>query len=640
MQAGEEVEADAGTVGLRPRLVVFIARHRWAVHAFLDAVAVVAAFSFATALRYDFTFSQNDIDGLVYVLPVAVLVHLVAGLRFGLYNGRWRFGSFEEVMALVKASAVSTLVVFAFNPVWQPRLLPLSVPVVAGIFSLVVQAGFRYSWRLAMERRLRPCEEGRHRLLVFGAGEGGTQVIAALLRDPTSEYVPVGLLDDDPDKRNLRLMGVPVLGSRTRLAEAAADCGADTLLIAVPSADADLVGDLSDRALAANLAVKVLPPVRELFQGQVEVDDIRDVTTADLLGRHEINTDIGAIAGYLAGKRVLVTGAGGSIGSELCRQIYRFAPAQLIMLDRDESALHGVQLSIDGRALLDSPDLVLLDIRDRTALRETIHRLRPHVVFHAAALKHLVMLERHPAEAIKTNIVATLDLLELCAEVGVGRFVNISTDKAADPCSVLGYSKRITERLTSYFSEVTEASYLSVRFGNVLGSRGSVMTTFQAQVDRGGPITVTDEAVTRFFMTVEEAVQLVVQAGAIGRPGEALVLDMGKAVSIAEVARLVAARSERKVGIEFTGLRPGEKMHEVLLAEGEVDHRPIHPLISQVPVPPVHPLRIRAIDLTAAAADLVGQMATLAASDGSDAAGASRASRASRAATPAPGGRS
>jgi FlaA1/EpsC-like NDP-sugar epimerase len=637
MQAGEEVRADAGTVGLKPRLVVFIARHRWAVHAFLDAVAVVAAFSFATALRYDFTFSQNDIDGLVYLLPVAVLVHLVAGLRFGLYNGRWRFGSFEEVMALVKASAVSTLVVFAFNPVWQPRLLPLSVPVVAGIFSLVVQAGFRYSWRLAMERRLRPCEEGRHRLLVFGAGEGGTQVIAALLRDPTSEYVPVGLLDDDPDKRNLRLMGVPVLGSRTRLAEAAADCGADTLLIAVPSADADLVGDLSDRALAANLAVKVLPPVRELFQGQVDVDDIRDVTTADLLGRHEINTDIGAIAGYLAGKRVLVTGAGGSIGSELCRQIYRFAPAQLIMLDRDESALHGVQLSIDGRALLDSPDLVLLDIRDRAALRETIHRLRPHVVFHAAALKHLVMLERHPAEAVKTNIVATLDLLELCAEVGVGRFVNISTDKAADPCSVLGYSKRITERLTSYFSDVTEASYLSVRFGNVLGSRGSVMTTFQAQVDRGGPITVTDEAVTRFFMTVEEAVQLVVQAGAIGRPGEALVLDMGKAVSIAEVARLVAARSERKVGIEFTGLRPGEKMHEVLLAEGEVDHRPIHPLISQVPVPPVHPLRIRAIDLTASASDLVGQMAILAASEGSDAAGASRASRA---ATRAPGGRS
>ena len=370
MQAEEHVRTDAGTVGLGPRVGVFVARHRWAVNAFLDAVAVVAAFCFATALRYDFSFSQNDIDGLVYLLPFAVLVHLAAGLRFGLYNGRWRFGSFEEVMALVKASSVSTLIVFAFNPLWQPRLVPLSVPVVAGIIALVVMAGFRYSWRLAMERRMRPSEEGRHRLLVFGAGEGGAQVIAALLRDPTSEYVPVGLLDDDPGKRNLRLMGVPVLGNRTRLAEAAADCRADTLLIAVPSADADLVGDLSELALAAGLAVKVLPPVRDLFEGQVDVDDIRDVTTADLLGRHEINTDIAAIAGYLAGKRVLVTGAGGSIGSELCRQIYRFAPAQLIMLDRDESALHGVQLSIEGRALLDSPDLVLLDIRDRAALRE------------------------------------------------------------------------------------------------------------------------------------------------------------------------------------------------------------------------------------------------------------------------------
>ena len=633
MQSENDVSSETGEAGIRSRLVVLIARHRWAVHALLDSVAVVTALCFATALRYDFSFSENDIDGLWYLVPFALVIHLAAGLHFGLYNGRWRFGSFEEVMALVKATTVTTLVVFSFNPLWQPRLLPLSVPVVAGITALVVMAGFRYSWRLVIERRMRPSEEGRHRLLVFGAGEGGTQIIAALLRDPTSDYVPVGLIDDDADKRNLRLMGVPVLGSRTRLAEAAADCRADTLLIAVPSADADLVGDLSERALAAGLAVKVLPPVRDLFGGQVDLDDIRDVTTADLLGRHEINTDIGSIAGYLAGKRVLVTGAGGSIGAELCRQIYRFAPAQLIMLDRDESALHGVQLSIEGRALLDSPDLVLLDIRDRPALREAIHRLRPHVVFHAAALKHLVLLERHPAEAVKTNILATLDLLELCAEVGVGRFVNISTDKAADPCSVLGYSKRITERLTSYFSGVTESAYLSVRFGNVLGSRGSVLTTFQAQVDRGGPITVTDEDVTRFFMTVEEAVQLVVQAGAIGSPGEALVLDMGKAVSIAEVARLVAARSDRRISIEFTGLREGEKLHEVLLAQGEVDHRPTHPLISHVTVPPVHPLRCRAIDATADGADVVRQMATLADSEGTDAAGASRAT------TRAPGSR-
>jgi FlaA1/EpsC-like NDP-sugar epimerase len=269
------------------------------------------------------------------------------------------------------------------------------------------------------------------------------------------------------------------------------------------------------------------------------------------------------------------------------------------MLDRDESALHGVQLAIEGRALLESSDLVLVDIRDRRALRDVFARFRPHVVFHAAALKHLVLLERHPAEAVKTNIWATIDLLELAAEAGVEHFVNISTDKAADPCSVLGYSKRITERLTSHFSAATDRAYLSVRFGNVLGSRGSVLTTFHSQIERGGPVTVTHPDVTRYFMTVEEAVQLVIQAGAIGRPGEALVLDMGSPVSIAEVARLLAARSERKVSIEFTGLRSGEKLHEVLLASNEVDVRPVHPLISHVVVPPLAAGPARSIDANA-----------------------------------------
>jgi FlaA1/EpsC-like NDP-sugar epimerase len=416
------------------------------------------------------------------------------------------------------------------------------------------------------------------------------------MRDPSSTYVPVALIDDNPAKRNLRIMGVPVVGGRSRLVEAAKDAQADTLLIAMPSAGAELVTELSELGRVAGLAVKVLPPVHELFEGQVDVTDIRDVTTADLLGRHEIETDLDVIAGYLRGRRVLVTGAGGSIGSELCRQLYRFAPARLIMLDRDESALHGVQLSIEGRALLDSPDLVLVDIRDRRAMADALERFRPHVVFHAAALKHLVLLENHPAEAVKTNVWATIDLLELAVAAGVERFVNISTDKAADPCSVLGYSKRITERLTSYFSVTTGRAYLSVRFGNVLGSRGSVLTTFNQQVDRGGPVTVTHPDVTRYFMTVEEAVQLVIQAGAIGRPGEALVLDMGSPVSIAEVARLVAARSERPVTIEFTGLRPGEKLHEVLLAADEVDVRPAHPLISHVGVPPLDPATARAID--------------------------------------------
>ena len=562
----------------------------------IDCVIWAVALCFATLLRYDFAVTRVEFSGLATLVPVVMVVQTVAGVRFGIYTGRWRFGSFEEVISLVKAVSVTSLVLAAFNPLWEPRLVPLSVPFVAGAFALVLMSGLRYAWRLAVESRRRPSGDGCHRMIVFGAGEGAAQVIPQLLRSPDSIYLPVALIDDDPAKRNLRIMGVPVVGGSAHLVEAAVAADADTLLIAMPSAGPELVTELSELGRVAGLTVKVLPALHELFHGQVDVADIRDVTTADLLGRHEIETDVDAIAGYLRGRRVLVTGAGGSIGSELCRQLYRFAPAQLIMLDRDESALHAVQLSIEGRALLDSPDLVLLDLRDRRAVGEALERIRPQVVFHAAALKHLTLLERNPAEAVKTNVWATIDLLELAAHAGVERFVNISTDKAADPCSVLGYSKRITERLTSHFSVATGRAYLSVRFGNVLGSRGSVLTTFNDQVERGGPVTVTHPNVTRYFMTVEEAVQLVIQAGAIGRPGEALVLDMGSPVSIAEVARLVAARSERPVTIEFTGLRPGEKLHEVLLAADEVDVRPAHPMISHVPVPPLEPATARAID--------------------------------------------
>jgi FlaA1/EpsC-like NDP-sugar epimerase len=590
----------------------------------LDGVAWAIALYAGTLFRYDFDVAGVDFTGLAVLIPAAVVLQAVAGLLSGLYTGRSRFGSFDEVLSMVRATAVTAMVLFLLNPLADPRLVPASVPLLGGVLALVLMAAARYCWRLSIEHRRRPNGDDCHRLLVFGAGDGALQVIPALLRDPSSAYCPVGLIDDDPTKRNLRIMGVPVLGDRSRLVEAAKECRADSLLIAVPSAGADMVTELSELARVAGLRVKVLPPVRELFEGNVDASDIRDVTTADLLGRHEIQTDMESIAGYLTGKRVLVTGAGGSIGSELCKQIYRFAPDRLFMLDRDESALHGVQLAIEGRALLTSPDLILCDLRDRKRVEEVFAELRPDVVFHAAALKHLTLLEQNPAEAVKTNVWATLDLLEITAETGVKRFVNISTDKAADPCSVLGYSKRITERLTTYFASITPGTYLSVRFGNVLGSRGSMLTTFQSQIERGGPLTVTDPHVTRFFMTTEEAVQLVIQAGAIGRDGEALVLDMGKPVVIAEVARLMAARSDRRIAIEFTGLRVGEKLHEVLLARDEVDVRPSHPLISHVPVPALEPAEVRSIDISAGSEPLVRGLAVLAGVGAGDVAEARR----------------
>jgi FlaA1/EpsC-like NDP-sugar epimerase len=381
---------------------------------------------------------------------------------------------------------------------------------------------------------------------------------------------------------------VPVLGGRDNMAEARKKTGATTLLIAIPSADSALITNISQLAQSSGMEVKVVPPVQSLHERPLTTSDIRDLTDEDLLGRRHINIDLQQISDYVVNRRVLVTGAGGSIGSELCRQLARFNPAELIMLDRDESALHEVQLSIHGRALLDTPQTVLADLRDADTIHHIFATRKPEVVFHAAALKHLPLLESYPLEAYQTNIRGTLTLLEAAEKNDVAVFVNISTDKAANPISVLGYSKRIAERLTAGFGgNGSKGKYISVRFGNVLGSRGSVLMSFRDQIDKGGPVTVTHKGVTRYFMTISEAVQLVIQAGAIGDNGEVLVLDMGKPVSIYEVAAQLVKNSGKAVEIEIVGLRSGEKVHEELFGDGEVDTRPRHPLISHVAVQPL-----------------------------------------------------
>jgi dTDP-glucose 4,6-dehydratase len=410
-----------------------------------------------------------------------------------------------------------------------------------------------------------------------------------MLRDPDSHFHPVGFIDDDPQKRNLHISGVPVLGSRNTLVSVAERAHARGVVMAIDCADARLIRQTSDTADGIGLRCMVVPALHNLMGGALRIGEVRDVHVEDVIGRHPVDTDISTIARYLTNRRVLVTGAGGSIGAELCKQIHKFGPSELVLLDRDESALHAVQLAIYGQGLLDSPQIVLVDIRDKERLETIFHERSPDVVFHAAALKHLPLLERYPHEAWKTNVIGTQNVLEVSAKVGVTRFVNISTDKAANPTSVLGYSKRLGEQLTSWISGHADGTYLSVRFGNVLGSRGSVLHAFRAQIDAGGPVMVTDPNVTRFFMTISEACQLVVQAGAIGRSGEALVLDMGDAVKIVEVAQRMIVASGKDVEIIFTGLRPGEKMHEDLLGDGEWDDRPMHPLISHVGVPPVRP---------------------------------------------------
>jgi FlaA1/EpsC-like NDP-sugar epimerase len=555
------------------------------VHFAVDSSLWVISIPLGVWLRYDYRVEKL---GTNLVLPIAVAVALqgLFGLLTGLYRRQWRYGSFDEVR-IVALTAVSVGLVLT-AALWRWQGIPRSVPVLATGLSLLGQISARSIWRLRSERLRRPNGVHLQRLVVVGAGEGADQVLRTLRASSDSSYEPVALLDDDPAKRNLRLSGVRVEGAVDDLPAVAARHHADAVLIAVPSADSSFIRRVQALAADNTLRTLILPRVDQLLGGVGE-GDIRPVNEADLLGRRPADIDPEAVAHYITGKRVLVTGAGGSIGSELCRQLARFEPAKLFMLDRDESGLHGTQLSIEGRAMLDDDGLILADIRDAARVDEVFAWARPDVVFHAAALKHLPLLEMHPDEGWKTNVGGTLHVLDAARAHGTVRFVNVSTDKAANPTSVLGWTKRITERLTAHFAAEGPMECVSVRFGNVLGSNGSVLKAFEKQAALGLPITVTHPDITRYFMTIEEASRLIVYAGAIGDPGEVLILDMGEPVRIMDVAERFAAQHEPPLEIVFTGLRPNEKLHEDLISVDEHGDRRVHHLITHVAVPALAP---------------------------------------------------
>jgi FlaA1/EpsC-like NDP-sugar epimerase len=592
-------------------IVGAVRRYRLVLAAGLDVTAWMFSYLAFAWLRFD-----TATEGVPWLQVTAVgagtaLLFLALAAAVRLHQGRARVASLEEMLLLGVCVASSGGVVTVVNlfTQWVPR----TVPAGAALLALVLMAYARASWRRFNEYDDEKfAGDGSTRVLLVGAGEAGRELVSSMMRDPERQWRPVAILDDDPRKRHLRIRQISVVGTTARLAEKAAEYHVSTVVLALPSADAATINRLRLAATDAGLAVKVLPASTQLLDEHVGIRDLRDINMTDVLGRNQLDTDVAAIADYLAGRKVLVTGAGGSIGSELCRQIHRFAPAELMMLDRDESALHALQLSIHGRALLDSNEVILCDIRDRAAVNTVFAARRPDVVFHAAALKHLPMLEQYPAEAVKTNIAGTANVLDAADLVGVDRFVNISTDKAANPCSVLGYSKRIAECLTSTKAQDAEGTFLSVRFGNVLGSRGSVLTSFAKQIAEGGPVTVTDPEVTRYFMTIEEACQLVIQAAAIGGAGEALVLDMGDPVRILDVANQLIEQSGARVRIEFTGLREGEKLHEELFADDEPQHvRPVHQFVSHVPVPLMSHDSVAALPVTGSVDTVRGAMARL-----------------------------
>lgn len=581
---GEIAVVSDASIAQRQRRRVFAA--------VVDAIAWGTGVLLAVALRFEFSMPLDGWLATTALAAVAAAVHIGIGYVTKLYRGRHPYGSFDEVrllgmIVLTITVVLGALVVLVGTAVHIPRgTMFLASPIV-----LLLMFGVRYLARLMLDRSRKPADDAEPAILL-GAGFIADRLLHNMTTDPTSPIRPVGLLDDDPAKKNLVLRGVPVIGRTSEVEQAVRRTGASMVIVAMGQADSVMLRKITDRAERAGARVAVTPSLNSMLSGEKSPTDVRDISIEDLIGRHPVDTNVELIAGYVTGKRVLVTGAGGSIGSELCRQLSKFGPAELMMLDRDETGLQMAQLGTVGHGLLHTKDVILANIRDADVITDIFEERRPEVVFHAAALKHLPMLEQYPDEAWKTNVLGTLNVLSAAMSVGASHFVNVSTDKAANPTSVLGHSKRVAEKLTAWAAEQTGLNYVSVRFGNVIGSRGSMLPTFQTLIREGKPLTVTHPEATRYFMTIPEACQLVIQAGGIGRPGEVLILDMGEPVSILEVAKRMIAMSGKQIEIVFTGLRDGEKLHEELVGSRESLERPFHPQISHTRADSISPERL------------------------------------------------
>lgn len=553
-----------------------------------DLAAWFVSITLSAVSRYDFNLNVVDYVPLLGLALAAAILQTIFGNVLHLYRGRFKIATFDELKALLLTTAAVAVplavIVLVIGPFWG---IPRSTMVLSAPIFLVLSGSMRVARRIFRANSKVPGEN--QRTLIYGAGSMAEALIPQLLQDPKSQYLPIGLLDDSEQKANRWINGVPMLGSWLEFPSIVRSTGAEIVIVCIARADATFMKKVEQDCRKAGVKVIVLPTLDEVLQGHTGIGDLRALSIEDLVGRRPIDTEVEQITSYLQGKKVLVTGAGGSIGSELCRQISRFGPSKLIMLDRDETGLQLAQIGVSGHGLLDTKDIILADIREAEVLNELFERESPEVVFHAAALKHLPVLEQFPDEAWKTNVLGTKNVLQAAQAVGVKTFINISTDKAADPTSILGKSKKLAEGLTSWFADKSGDKYLSVRFGNVLGSRGSMLPTFTALIESGGPLTVTHPDVTRFFMTIPEACQLVLQAGAIGRPQDVLILDMGEPVKILDIANRMIEISGKKIEIVFTGLRPGEKLHEDLYGTKEDSEVLVHKLISHAIVDPLDP---------------------------------------------------
>ena len=543
----------------------------------LQAAIVVASLWGAFAVRFDFNISSVQLSRFYSLLPALLAIKLGVFWWQGLFRGWWRYVSMADLVVIVRANVIASLLflLYAFLA-YRGTNIPRSVLVLDWMFCFLFMGGVRFFTRALREHYLpMPARnrQPRSRLLVVGAGDAGQMIAREIRLNPALNLEVVGFVDDDPRKRKQSFQGFPVLGKIRRIGRICQEQGVDEIVIAIPSASGKDLRHIVELCQATGVKFKTLPGVGQLIDGKISIQQVKDVELEDLLGRASVKLDLSRIEACLKGKRVLVTGAGGSIGSEICRQVARFHPKKIVLFENAETPL----FQIERELRMKFPGLrivpIIGDIRFKARVEAIFDEFLPEVVFHAAAYKHVPMMECNPAEAANNNVRGTRIIADAAHQFKVERFVMISTDKAVNPTNVMGASKRAAELYVQALAKRSRTNFVTVRFGNVLGSNGSVIPIFKEQIAKGGPVTVTHPEVTRFFMTIPEASQLVLQAGSMGKGGEIFLLDMGEPVKIVKLAeeliQLSGYRPYEDIEIAFTGLRPGEKLYEELLLAGE-----------------------------------------------------------------------
>lgn len=538
-----------------------------------DVLMIPAAWYLAYWLRFNLgTIPENSLQVATLMLPMVVLCQSFSYVVFGLYRGIWRFASLYDFIRIGKSvyvgALIATLVIFALTGM---KHVPRSVIPLYMILLFVFLGGNRALYRSFKDQRMGA--SGGKRALIVGAGESGQMLVRDMLQHAQGEYLPVGMIDDDPDKLGREIHGIKVLGRFDDIPELAAQQSIDRIVIAIPSLSSARMQELVSICESAGIDFKTLPKLEDLISGQVTVNAIQDVSIEDLLGREKVELDRAVMRAGLSGKVIMVTGGGGSIGTELCRQVAGFAPDALVIYERSEFNLYRVQNELEGLYPQLPLVAVLGDVCDRQLVEGVMEQHKPDMVFHAAAYKHVPLLQAHPVQAVRNNITGTRITAGAASAAGCGKFVFISTDKAVNPTSILGATKRAGEIYCEGMNTVSSTRFITVRFGNVLGSDGSVVPRFREQLQAGGPLTVTHPDMTRYFMTIEEACQLILQASVVEEEGGIYVLDMGDPVPIDYLARqmirLVGKEPGRDVEIQYVGLRPGEKLHEELFYDDE-----------------------------------------------------------------------